>query len=381
MSTSLNRVAIFGPSLRQGGAEVVMVTLAREIAERGFHVDLIAATLEGPHLAEVPPSVRVVDLKASRVLASLPGLTRYLRTERPEALLSVMNHANIVALWARLLAGVPTRVVVSEHNTLSSSTHRSSSLQDRMMPWLIRCFYPWAEGIIAVSRGVAEDLAVAAHLPRQRIHVIYNPIVRPELIERAEAPLDHPWFEPGQPPVFIGIGRLREQKDFPTLIKAFAQVRRERPCRLLIFGEGPDRPEIEALVRRLGLENDIALPGYDTNPYAYLRCAAAFVLSSRWEGLPTVLIEALVCGVPVISTDCPSGPREILEGGRYGQLVPVGDAPALAHAMASALAGSADRPPRESWRAFELEGIVNQYLNSLSGNPSCVQFVTGYHSA
>ncbi len=358
-----------------------MVTLAREIAERGFNVDLIAATLEGPHLAEVPPSVRVVDLKASRVLASLPGLTQYLRKERPEALLSVMNHANIVALWARLLARVPTRVIVSEHNTLSSSTNGSSSLRDRLIPWLIRCFYPWAEGIIAVSRGVAEDLAVAAHLPLERIQVIYNPIVRPELIERAGAPLDHPWFEPGQPPVFIGIGRLREQKDFATLINAFAQIRRERPCRLLIFGEGPDRPRIEALVRRLGLENDIALPGYDTNPYAYLRRAAAFVLSSRWEGLPTVLIEALVCGVPVISTDCPSGPREILEGGRYGQLVPVGDAPALARAMASTLAGSADRPPRESWRAFELEGIVNQYLNTLLGNPSCVKFVTGYHSA
>jgi glycosyltransferase involved in cell wall biosynthesis len=359
------RLAIFLSAMRVGGAQRAMLKLAQGLSERGYAVDLVLARAEGPFLAEVPASVRVVDLKAPRVLASLMALVRYLRSERPEALLSALNYVNIVALWARRLAGVSTRVVVSERITPSHGAQHASRLRDRLMPQLIRRFYPWADGIVVVSKGVGDDLAQVAGLPRPHMQVIYNPIVTPELREKAQAPLEHPWFEPARPPVILAVGRLRPQKDFPTLIRAFAQVRQTRSARLLILGEGSERPGLEALVGQLGLEQDVSLPGFVANPYPYMARAPLFVLSSRWEGLPGVLIEALYCGALLIATDCPSGPREILADGQYGQLVPVGDVSALAQAMSLALAGKGVRPTQESWRPFEQETVVNQYLKVL----------------
>jgi glycosyltransferase involved in cell wall biosynthesis len=362
------RLAIFVPSMRGGGAERAMLKLAWGFTERGYTVDLVLAQAEGPYLAEAPDSVRVVDLKASRVLASLPALVRYLQRERPQAMLSAMCHANIIALWARRLAGGPIRVVVSERNTLSRSAQHAPNRRGRLMPQLSRRFYPWADGIVAVSKGVADDLAQVTGIPRERIQVIYNPVVTPELQEKAQAPLEHPWFAPGEPPVLLAVGRLSPQKDFPTLIQAFAQVRQARPARLLILGEGQERPVLETLVRQLGLEQDVSLPGFIENPYPYMARASLFVLSSRWEGLPAVLIEALYCSVPLIATDCPSGPREILADGQYGQLVPIRDTTALARAIETSLKGEAPRPPRESWRPFEMGTVVNQYIGVLLGS-------------
>jgi glycosyltransferase involved in cell wall biosynthesis len=368
MVSSQKRFAIFIPDMVIGGAQRVTLNLARGIAERGYAVDLVLAQAEGPYLAEVPESIRMVNLKAARVLLSLPALVCYLRREHPEAMLSVMNYANIVVLWARCLAGVPRRVVVSEHNTLSRATQHASGLRMHLIPQLIGHFYPWADGIIAVSKGVATDLAQTTGIPRQRIQVIYNPVVTPELRAKAQALLDHPWFQPGEPPVLLAVGRLTAQKDFPMLIQAFAQVRQFSPARLLILGEGEERPTLEVLVRQLGLEQDVSLPGFVENPYAYMARASVFVLSSKWEGLPTVLVEALYCGATLIATDCPSGSREILADGQYGQLVPVGDADVLARAIKTTLTGKRSRPPWESWRPFELETVVNQYIDILLGS-------------
>jgi glycosyltransferase involved in cell wall biosynthesis len=259
--------------------------------------------------------------------------------------------------------------VVSERNTLSSEAkHFGSDLRIRFLPYLIKRFYPWADVIVAVSKGVADDLIHLTGIPNRQVRVIYNPIVTPEFRKKTEAFLDHPWFGPGQPPVILAVGRLTAQKDFATLIQAFAQVRQTRQTRLLILGEGEERPRLEAQIHLLGLQEDIGLPGFVSNPYPYMCRAGVFVLSSRWEGLPGVLIEALYCGAPLVATDCPSGPREILAEGRYGQLVPVGDAPALAEAIHLALDGRVPRPPRESWGPFELEGVVNQYIDVLFGN-------------
>ena len=368
---SPKRLALFVPSMRGGGAERVTLILAREIASRGHAVDLLLAQAEGPYLAQVDEAIRVVDLKASRLLTSLPALVRYLRQERPQALLSMMHHTNIVALWACRLAGVSTRAVVSERVTLSWRTEHARSKRGWLWPWLIRRFYPWADGIIAVSNGVADDLVQVAGIPHEYVRTIYNPIVRPELREKAQAPLDHPWFKPGQRPVVLAVGRLTEQKDFPTLIQAFARVRQIQPARLLILGEGEQRPALETLIRQLGLDEDVRLPGFETNPYPYMARASVFVLSSRWEGLPGVLIEALACGAPLIATDCPSGPREILRDGQYGQLVPVGDIAALAQAIEMALGGKIPPPPEESWRPFELETVANQYMNVLLTRLTC----------
>jgi glycosyltransferase involved in cell wall biosynthesis len=360
------RLAIFLPSLAGGGAEKSMLKLAIGIAEQGYPVDLVLARAEGPYrtyLAALPELVQVVDLKAPRVLLSLPALARYLRRARPDALLSTLDYANIVALWARRLARTPRKVVVNEQNTISLTSQHSPQLRQRLVPGLVRHFYPWADYIIGNSRGVANDLSQITKLPRSQIQIIYNPVVTSELWEKAKASPNHPWLEIGQPPVILAVGRLTAQKDFPTLIRAFAQIRRSQPVRLLILGEGPDRPALEALVRELDVEPDVRLLGFVENPYAFMARASLFILSSRWEGLPTVLIEALYCGVPVISTDCPSGPREILADGQYGMLVPIQDPASLAEMIKLGLAGHTPRPSRESWRPYELETIVNQYIN------------------
>jgi glycosyltransferase involved in cell wall biosynthesis len=384
-------IAIFLRSLAGGGgAERVVVTLANALAERGCRVDLVLGRDEGSFLDAVAADVHVVGLGGGswpatlrfaladpararrlytwtppRVLSCVPALARYLRRARPDAMLTGLNYTNLTALWARQRAAVPTRMVLVEHNTLSMrAAHGPPRLRD--LPGKVRRFYPEAAALVAVSDGVAEDLARVLRIPRPRIRTIYNPVVSDELAALAEEPLDHPWFAPGQPPVVLAVGKLRPQKDLPTLLEAFAQLRRRRPARLLVLGEGPLRSRLEARVRALGLEGDVALPGFQRNPFAFMRRSAAFALSSRWEGLPTALIEAMACGCPVVATDCPSGPAEILDKGALGPLVPVGDAPALARAL-EALLDAPTPPERLRGRAalFSVERSVGQYLEVL----------------
>lgn len=369
MAEQRKRLAIFTSNMDGGGAQRVSLTLAEGMVEHGYRVDLVLSRAEGPYLTEVPSSVRIVDLDAGRVLASLPGLIRYLRRETPFAMLTSLNHVNIVGLWARRLAGARTRLVVSEHNTLSIEAAHARRRRHRLVPALARRFYPWADAVVAVSQGTADDLARTARLAPARVHVIHNPIVTPQLREMAGASLNHPWFQPGEPPVLVAVGRLAPQKDCETLIRALSLVERGRgPVRLLILGEGNERARLEALTAELGLAGIIEMPGWAQNPYPYMVRAAAFVLSSRWEGLPSVLIEALFCGPPIISTDCPSGPLEILGGGRHGALVPVGDVNAFAQAIDAALAGNVPRPSPASWRPYEQETIVTRYLEVLTGS-------------
>ena len=230
-------VALFYGFLGGGGIERVMMNLAHSLTERGIKVDLVLShTGEGSHLWLVPPEVRIVDLGTRRLFMSLPGLMRYLRRERPEYLLPAGHYCNEVALLAKRLSGVSTRIVVSEHNQLSQATRHATRLKERLTPLVARHFYPWADGIVAVSQGVAKDLASMTGLPLEYIRVIYNPVVSPELLESAKEPIDHPWFSPGEPPVILGVGKLEEQKDFPNLIRAFAQVRSVRQARLVFLG-------------------------------------------------------------------------------------------------------------------------------------------------
>lgn len=349
-----------------GGAERAAVQLAEGLAARGHQVDMVLSSAVGPRMAEIPEVVRTVDLGARRVAGSLWPLVRYLRRERPRALVSVLDHANVVAVAARRLARVPTRVVVVEQNTLSMVARHGSTRRDRSMPVIAGRAFLWADCVVGVSAGVVADLrALLPSLPADRLRVVYNPVITDLTLQRSRAPVDHPWFAAGVP-VFLAVGRLTAQKDFPALIRAFGRVRAECDARLLILGEGPDRGGLEALVGELGLQDDVSLPGYVDNPFAFMSAATAFVLSSRWEGLPSVLIEALACGRPVIATDCPSGPREILAGGTYGRLVPVGDLDALAAALLAALAGEIQAPPPESWRPYTLEAVVDAYLELLT---------------
>ena len=390
----------FTPARTGGGVARSMLTLASAFAERGHRVDLVLSRVEGPYLNQIPTSIRIVALKKTsrlgrlwqaltsspacfrvsllpalpacillRTFRYLPDLAQYLRREKPAALLSAKSDSNLAALWTRRLAGVPTRVVVSERTNLSHEVTehlKRGKWQWRFLPQAVRRFYPWADGIVAVSNGVAENLAETTGLPRKRIATIYNPVVTPEVIEQASAPLAHPWFVPGSPPVVLGAGRLVEQKDFPTLLQAFARVRAQRPVRLVLLGEGKERAALTGLARDLGIAADVDLPGFVANPFAYMVRAAVFVLSSAWEGFGNVLAEALACGCPVVSTDCPSGPAEILEHGQYGPLVPVGDDEALANAVLSALTTPPDRERLRARAAlFSVDRAVDQYLEML----------------
>jgi glycosyltransferase involved in cell wall biosynthesis len=340
----------------------VMVNLAQGITERGLPVDLVLVAAEGTFLGQLPSGIRVVDLRSRRVLRSLGPLTRYLRRERPRALVSSMSHANIVALWAARLAGRATPVVATVHNTMSQSTPRQGRVAAGLWPHALRVFYPWAASVVAVSRGAADDFARSSGFPRDRVEVVYNPVIMPDTVARAREVPDHPWFAPGEPPVILGVGRLTPQKDFPTLLRAFAEVRRRRAARLVILGEGEGRAELGALAGELGVAEDLALPGFQKNALSYMAHSGVFVLSSAWEGLPTVLIEALAAGTRVVSTDCPSGPREILQDGRLGALVPVGDAAALATAILETLERPANSVSSDALNSFTRDAAVDHYL-------------------
>ncbi len=366
MTTPRPHLAIFLRDLQAGGAERNAAILASRLVRDGYRVDLVLARAEGPFLSRLDPAVRLFDLRARRMATSLPGLLRYLRRERPEVLLSKTPLADLTALAAkRLLGGRDTRYVITAENDWYAPGVRPDVRQMRLALRLIPLAYPWADGIISVSGGVADSLARYSGLPRERLEVIYNPVLGEELFRAREEPLTHPWFAPGQPPVVLAVGRLSKQKDHATLLRAFAPLRAERPARLLILGEGPERGALSRLAEELALGDDVALPGFAPNPFAYMARAAAFALSSRWEGLPNVLIEALACGSTIVSTDCPSGAREILAGGRYGQLVPVADPPALAAALRRALEGDR-RPVDAAWlRQFTPEYAVARYREVL----------------
>lgn len=358
------RVAFFLPSLAGGGAERVVANLALEFVDRGFEVDVVLQQAAGPYLAQVADRVRIVDLKARRMALCAAPLVSYLRQRRPRALLSGLTHGNIMAILSRRLAHVDTRVVVVEHNMVSLAARSARSMRARYMNILSRAVYRWADEIVAVSEGVADDLAATLRLPRARIEIVYNAVVTPEVLAKSREELEHPWFRAGEPPVVLGVGRLTQLKGFAALLRAFALVRRERACRLVLIGEGEERPYLESLGEDLGINEDVHMPGFVDNPYKYMARASVFVLSSIREGLPTVLIEAMACGTRVISTDCQSGPKVVLAGGKYGLLVPVGDVNALAAALSRALIGGNGfpLPQPDACSPFTPDVVVPRYV-------------------
>jgi glycosyltransferase involved in cell wall biosynthesis len=337
-----------------------MLNLGCGFLDMGHRVDLVLAEAQGPYLSEVPAGITVVDLGSPRVIMAMPGLIRYLRRRRPSRLYAAMDHTNLVALWARLLAAVPVKVIVSIRDRITESAMMERSLRHRMIVPLARLFYRQAAGIIAVSDGAADDAACVMRLPRDRIIVIPNPVITADLPERAASSVDHAWLKPGEPPLILAAGRLVPQKDFATLLRAFALVRQRRSARLLILGEGNERPALEALSRELAVAEHVQMPGFAANPFAYMARAAVFALSSVREGSPNVVVQALACGCPVVSTDCPSGPREILEGMPQGRLVPVGDPSAMADALLSLL--QAPRLPAPELDRFQYLSAARQYL-------------------
>jgi glycosyltransferase involved in cell wall biosynthesis len=335
------RIAFFLPTLNGGGAERISINLLKEMSKHNIPLDLVLATATGPYLKQVPESVRIINLESGRVAKALIPLSNYLKNTKPFALLSHQNYANVIAVLANKLARIQTQLVLVEHITLSQS--RTTSIVGNLVPIFMRLLYPQANAIVGVSKGVSSDLEIKLGLTAGHVKTIYNPVVDNILLDQAQERLIHPWFQANNPPIFIAVGRLSKQKDFTNLIQAFAIVRKQIQSRLIILGEGECRYELESLVKSLDLTKDIEMPGFVDNPYAYMSRASAFILSSLWEGLPTVLIEAMACGCPVISTDCPSGPREILEAEKYGILVPISDPTSLSAAMLKSLNSPSNR--------------------------------------
>jgi len=379
-------IAVFVYALTGGGAQRRTLTLARGFAARGHRVDLVVVRSGGALWGDVPASIRVVPLDSKhasglhllvraglprglQTLASTGALAHYLRRERPDVLLSAASHVNLVSVWARRLSATRTPLALRASNFPIGNPQLWPVAQRpvrRFLQWMAGRVYPWADVVIAVSEGVGDAVAELTGIARERIVTIYNPVVGAELTARARAPVSHPWLEPGGTPVILGAGTLKVQKDFPTLIRAFARLRTRRRARLVIIGEGHQRHRLEALVRSLAIEQDVALPGFVPNPPAWMSRASVFVLSSAWEGLPGALIEAMACGCPVVSTDCPSGPAEILDDGSYGPLVPVGDDAAMADAIATVLEKPTARERlRARARDFAVEPAVERYLEVL----------------
>ncbi len=242
-----------------------------------------------------------------------------------------------------------------------------SILPDWFLNQLTKWTYPLADQMIAVSEGLAEEFSRILDFRRENFEIIYNPVIDPELHKLARQTVEHPWFSKNGTPVVLGAGRLVEQKDFSTLIRAFAEVRESRQSRLVILGEGKNRPALEKEAEKLGLNNEIWMPGFVSNPLKYMSEASVFVLSSKWgEGLGNVLIEAMACGTPVVSTNCPGGPSEILEEGKHGMLVPVEEPSALENAIKEALDGHVLPAPRSALDRFHRDKVVEQYLDILS---------------
>lgn len=400
------RIAFLLDNLEGGGVQRMTLALAGEFARHGYDADLLVCRSKGELVQAVPPRVRLLPLAPGGRLATcrlalssgayvatavaideiladrwlrdarcLPPLTKYLATDLPACLISATPRINVLAVMAARASGGHTRSIVTERISISAKLADQPELRFRqLIPLMKRC-YRLATHVVAVSHDLADDVAARLELPRERVLAIHNPVVGPESDAASREPLDDPWFDPGAPPVVLSAGRSSDQKDFDTLLRAFADVRRQRPCRLVILGQQVRRSRkrrherLLALADELGIRDDIRLVGFVPNPFPYMARAAVFVLSSRYEGLPGVLIQAMACGTPVVSTDCPTGPREILENGRYGALVPVGDATALGKAILETLA---DPPARERLasraRHFSVERAFARYRELAFGS-------------
>jgi len=353
------------PSLGGGGAERATVDLLRGMDRRRFGITVALFTQSGSFLQQLPSDIQVVDLRGgSRYDFRLVWrLARLLARHSPTIIFSVLRYANLVTLLAHRLAGSQARIIINEQNLPSAefALFGGSRIKGGFLKWL----YPQADLVTTISQGIASELTSVYAIPRHKLQVIPNPVDVARITALGSVKLEHPWFQLGLP-VLVAAGRLHPQKGFAYLIRAFAIVRNAFPCKLVILGEGPQSSDLKQLVIGMRLSDDVALVGFQDNPYNYMRNAGVFVLSSLYEGFGNVLVEALALGVPVVATRCPVGPEEIITDELTGILVPPADENALAEAVLRVLKDaelrrrlSANGPRRAA--DFAIECIVSQY--------------------
>ena len=365
---ALPRLAVFRVAMGQGGADRVTLTLLKGLAE-SFDVTLVLVRRAGEWLDDVPAGCTIVSLDAGRLRHAARPLAAYLRRAEPDVTLSLDSGGNVPAVLAHRLAGRPGRLVLSERNILFNGGRTPRRLLEVILK---RSLYRFADRVLVVSAGVQADLLRYLRLPPERVRVVFNPVVDESIAAQAAAPVDHPWFA-GGPPVIMTAGRLVPQKDQMTLLRAFAVLRARTPARLLVLGDGPMRDRLEAEVHRLGVQADVCFSGFDKNPFRFMARSAVFALSSRNEGLPGVLIQAMACGAAVVATDCHSGPAEIIDApGVNGLLVPVGDPAALADALGRLLLDDRARKAmaeagRRAVSRVEVAAVTARYRDELLG--------------
>jgi glycosyltransferase involved in cell wall biosynthesis len=371
MDNSKLKIAVFVANLYGGGAERMMLNLAKGLAKKGIETQLVLAIAEGPYLNEIPNSIKVIDLKSKRVLCSVNKLRKYLVEQKPDVLISTLSRVNIAAILAKSFSGVNTKLILREANTFSVYLDSNKGIWDKIIDYMIKKLYRRGDKIVAVSEGVANDLKKTLPNLKNKITVIYNPVIDEEVFEKADEPVDNDWLNDKKVPVIIAVGRISEQKDFSTLIKAFNIVLRQKEIRLLILGKYNENDQeylkLIELIDKLDINDKVKFEGFVTNPFSYLSRASVFVLSSKWEGLPGVLIQALACGCPAVSTDCPSGPNEVINNESIGYLSPVGDYEILADNILKTLSKNIDKTVLiNRAKEFSVDKGADNYLKMIA---------------
>ncbi len=354
------QISLFLYSLRGGGAEKMMVKIANELHQRGHDIDLVLVHADGPYKSLIDPSVSMTEIGGKNTFKILYNLWSYVRKSHPDVLLSTMEIPNIVSILAtRTPNSVPVVIRIANINSMKRREGKY-----KLIPLLKRHIYPRSEAIVTISDGVAHDLSDVTGIHESEMKTIYNPAFDPEILEMKCEPVDHEWLNDEDKRVVIGVGNMKPQKDFPTLLRALSLL--EEDVHLIILGKGRGKSNLHELATQLRIDDRVLFPGFVDNPYAYMSKADVFALPSAWEGFGNVIVEAMACGTPVVCADCPGGPAEILGEGTYGPLVPVGDDQAMAKAIKNLLIDPTDSKELKS-RAeeFSVENIVDQYENVL----------------
>lgn len=358
----MKRIAIFIPTLAGGGAESAMVILAQELSRRGFLVDLILKKAQGELLAKVPPEVNIINFDVPAMRHTLTKLVRYINQKQPDTIISALELPNVVSVLARILAKSKPKIIISIHGIISKQNPIYHKSLDKV---IFKLIYPRADHIVAVSNICAQDAVKYLHLPHSRINVIYNPVIDEGFYKRSKELNHFSITEKQNYKKILSIGRLEKVKDHQTLLVAFKEIQKKYYAKIIILGEGTYRKEISKRVNEMGLENDVIMPGFIDNPLPIIEEADVLVNTSKHESFSIVIVEALACHCPVVSTAC-GGPEEILANGKFGHLVPIGDHKAIADAIEKVFKGDLRLANPEWLDQFSIETSVQKYINLLS---------------
>ena len=363
------KISFFSYDMRVGGAEKMILTLLPRFINAGYSVDLVLVKKAGAFLNEIDPGVTIISLGKEHVSQSLIPLIRYFKKTKPDIFISSLTHLNTISILARIISRAKTKTIITEHSSITINNLQKGG-KEVILVFLAKFLYPHADKTVVVSEGAAQNLIEALKINPNKVQKIYNPIDIDRIRILASETIDESWLNEKNAPVLIAIGRLEQEKNFFFLLDVFQTLIKKRKARLLILGEGSEREALEQQIRAYGIQNDVKLPGIKTNPYPYIAAADILLCTSRYEGFNITLVESLACGTPVISIDCPYGPAEILENGKYGQLIPPGDRYGMVNAIIAAIDHPESLPSKEKLaeRAnyFSIERIFSEYQELIS---------------